>query len=273
MSGWHTTGPLYPPVMDLPYSVADYDQLGPDPLIADDFPYSLSEGLNSTLTVAQLNYASEFTGNPTGKFQPYPQSYYAAGLVGDYQEGKKTGQSSTMLGHPPSTAPFNNADPTRGYFQPLSQLATERALFMNRLCNQPGFSAYAASPTSDPCSSPGTSHDSSSGWEGDPEREVMDLHSADSSPPKLYPRTPREPIHQYQHMADEDDNLIPLEMPDGSTRFTGNWLPVDPGVGVTIGSCVHRDPSEDGNHLDLQAFHHDTIAFIPPNSAAWSCEG
>ena len=174
-----------------------------------------------------------------------------------------------MLEHIQSGDPFNHADPTRGHFQPLSQLATERALFMNHPCNQPKFSAYAASPTSDPCSSPGTSHDSSSGWEVDAERDALDLRSADSSPPKLHPRTPREPIHHYQHMADEDDSLIPLEMPDGSTRFTGNWLPVDPGVGYTIGSCVHRNPSYDGNHLDMQAFRHDTIAFIPPNSAAW----
>lgn len=177
-----------------------------------------------------------------------------------------------MLGHPPSAGPFNHADPTRGHFQPLSQLATERALFMNHPCNHPGFSTYAASPTSDPCSSPGTSHDSSSGWEGDAEREALDLRSTDSSPPKLHFRTPREPVYYYQQMADEDDNLIPLEMPDGSTRFTGNWLPVDPGVGFTIGSCVHRDPSEDGNHLGMKAFHLDTIAFTPPNSAAWSCE-
>ncbi|KNG85809.1 hypothetical protein ANOM_006144 [Aspergillus nomiae NRRL 13137] len=32
----------------------------------------------------------------------------------------------------------------------------------------------------------------------------------------------------------EQDIFTPLEMPDGSTRFTSNWLPVDPSGGFTI---------------------------------------
>ncbi|KAE8383744.1 hypothetical protein BDV26DRAFT_326 [Aspergillus bertholletiae] len=33
---------------------------------------------------------------------------------------------------------------------------------------------------------------------------------------------------------DQEDIFTPLEMPDGSTRFTSNWLPVDPSGGFTI---------------------------------------
>jgi hypothetical protein len=62
------------------------------------------------------------------------------------------------------------------------------------------------------------------------------------------PRTPRHvhPPHHiqpYTHRVnhrtsaeDEEDALTPLEMPDGSTRFTANWLPVDPTGGFTIDS-------------------------------------
>ncbi|KAB8233416.1 uncharacterized protein BDW43DRAFT_87021 [Aspergillus alliaceus] len=37
-------------------------------------------------------------------------------------------------------------------------------------------------------------------------------------------------------------SLTPLEMPDGSTRFTSNWLPVDPEGGFTIGMGEMFDP-------------------------------
>ncbi|KAL3496527.1 hypothetical protein BJX62DRAFT_101762 [Aspergillus germanicus] len=42
------------------------------------------------------------------------------------------------------------------------------------------------------------------------------------------------------------NNLTPLEMPDGSTRFTANWLPVDPQGGFTI-----RPPVQHMHFMDL----------------------
>lgn len=33
---------------------------------------------------------------------------------------------------------------------------------------------------------------------------------------------------------EDQDTFTPLEMPDGSTRFTSNWLPVDSSGGFTI---------------------------------------
>ncbi|PWY87539.1 hypothetical protein BO70DRAFT_287762 [Aspergillus heteromorphus CBS 117.55] len=193
-----------------------------------------------------------------------------------------------------------------------SQLATERALYMTSL---PGTGTgsgtgstsshdshhlthsrsaaarlrFAPSPiTEDPCSSPGTSHQSYSGSESDWEREYSNTNYGDPGP--FYglseigfsdsiaslDHTLDEVIHHQQqhqpldtplsnshpeprrksvvgHMnlpnyqpldtttlaADDDDDeeengLTPLEMPDGSTRFTTNWLPVDPEGGFTI---------------------------------------
>ncbi|KAE8151649.1 hypothetical protein BDV25DRAFT_138675 [Aspergillus avenaceus] len=39
------------------------------------------------------------------------------------------------------------------------------------------------------------------------------------------------------------EDLTPLEMPDGSTRFTANWLPVDPSGGFTIGMPEDKSAS------------------------------
>ncbi|KAF7597394.1 hypothetical protein BBP40_006337 [Aspergillus hancockii] len=53
---------------------------------------------------------------------------------------------------------------------------------------------------------------------------------------------------------DEDDLFTPLEMPDGSTRFTSNWLPVDPEGGFTIGMpSDYADYSGDGAGFDPMA--------------------
>ncbi|KAL3456478.1 hypothetical protein BJX64DRAFT_294028 [Aspergillus heterothallicus] len=40
--------------------------------------------------------------------------------------------------------------------------------------------------------------------------------------------------------AEGKTSLTPLEMPDGSTRFTANWLPVDPQGGFTIRPPAHH---------------------------------
>ncbi|OJK01239.1 hypothetical protein ASPACDRAFT_58966 [Aspergillus aculeatus ATCC 16872] len=189
-----------------------------------------------------------------------------------------------------------------------SQLATERALYMNipgaisspQSSSHDSLSAgppFGQSPiTQEPCSSPGMSHQSYSGSEGDWEREcnlrepaqyyrLPDMGLSDSLPLPPYPldgmmmseppfNDPHPPTitlqagseqtcsrgvkgkarAEYTGMNDNNglkspnamEGLTPLEMPDGSTRFTANWLPVDPEGGFTI-----RDPSVDHfNHLN-----------------------
>lgn len=71
--------------------------------------------------------------------------------------------------------------------------------------------------------------------------KLPDRVSIDSSFPAL-PRPPRLHRNRVNNHRDsevaEDANaeeLTPLEMPDGSTRFTANWLPVDPTGGLTVG--------------------------------------
>lgn len=64
--------------------------------------------------------------------------------------------------------------------------------------------------------------------------------------------------------SDEDEGLTPLEMPDGSTRFTANWLPVDPQGGFTIGSPEKPRPASSGagNLFDLEFMNYHKEAFI-----------
>ncbi|KAB8072691.1 hypothetical protein BDV29DRAFT_176853, partial [Aspergillus leporis] len=54
-------------------------------------------------------------------------------------------------------------------------------------------------------------------------RPLLPLHSED------------KPHEENKEEDDDNDLFTPLEMPDGSTRFTSNWLPVDPEGGFTIG--------------------------------------
>ncbi|PWY87075.1 hypothetical protein BO94DRAFT_66640 [Aspergillus sclerotioniger CBS 115572] len=156
-----------------------------------------------------------------------------------------------------------------------SQLATERALYMNIPAGTPSPRASHDSPSSrvrfvqspvldDPCSSP-TSYQSYSGSEGDWDREynhgepvqfyglpeigfseAVPLHHAldeamvqppfgDPLPtPNPGPRRKSQTMEISLSMDSNESGLTPLEMPDGSTRFTANWLPVDPEGGFTI---------------------------------------
>ncbi|RAL11984.1 uncharacterized protein BO97DRAFT_478105 [Aspergillus homomorphus CBS 101889] len=205
-----------------------------------------------------------------------------------------------------STTPDSKAFPTNISLDDLlrstSQLATERALYMNipgaisspRSSSHDSIGAlppFVQSPVAqDPCSSPGMSHQSYSGSEGDWDREynlrepaqyyrLPDMGVSDSLP-LHYPidgmmgtehpfNDPHQPAafragseqncgHGGKGKGRADsgvtglksleamEGLTPLEMPDGSTRFTANWLPVDPEGGFTI-----RDPSGDRfNHVD-----------------------
>ncbi|KAL4791389.1 hypothetical protein BDV19DRAFT_370532 [Aspergillus venezuelensis] len=51
----------------------------------------------------------------------------------------------------------------------------------------------------------------------------------------------------------KENSLTPLEMPDGTTRFTANWLPVDPQGGFTIRSPAHHSMNIDPDLMDYQA--------------------
>ncbi|KAL4748832.1 hypothetical protein BDW72DRAFT_179362 [Aspergillus terricola var. indicus] len=130
-----------------------------------------------------------------------------------------------------------------------SQVATERALYMNI----PSTSASTAganplSPTAEPgISSPGasSSHHSIASDTDEHDLPAFDVpqvyqlpevgaNSSANAPGTLALRNVKE------------TSLTPLEMPDGTTRFTANWLPVDPEGGFTI-----RPPSHHAIGMDL----------------------
>ncbi|KAF7170807.1 hypothetical protein CNMCM5623_003326 [Aspergillus felis] len=151
-----------------------------------------------------------------------------------------------------------------------SQDAAERALFMTPSgLTSPSSSTFpstssssnrnSSSPSLDPCSpstTSTTSKESDEDWDWDCHRDLdpsLGMHFY-KLPDRLdsfqsVPRPPRHVHHpHYTHPhthrvnntthreEDEADALTPLEMPDGSTRFTANWLPVDPTGGFTINS-------------------------------------
>ena len=87
----------------------------------------------------------------------------------------------------------------------------------------------------DPCSSPDTSHFSYPGYDdiyygiSGESFPMSDVAAASLSQSQSLSH-PLMPSHGNNN--NNNDNL--LEMPDGSTRLTANWLPVDPEVGFTI---------------------------------------
>ena len=101
---------------------------------------------------------------------------------------------------------------------------------------------FPASPTSDTRSSP----DPISTWEEESGQYNFDLNMDQFQSPQL----------ESQAQLSED-YFTPLEMPDGSTRLTSNWLPVDPEAGFTIAA-----PEEQ--------FQDMKFAFFPSEPTAWS---
>lgn len=113
------------------------------------------------------------------------------------------------------------------------------------------FSGLSASPISDPCSTPETSH-ASSKW--DAEHDQDDAQSYHTS--TAHTHVPGSSY--FSDGTDRDDDITTLEMPDGSTRLSSNWLPVDSSVGFTIGSTssqghYRNDPLDAVDLRDMQS--------------------
>lgn len=123
----------------------------------------------------------------------------------------------------------------------IDQLATQRALFMT-----PAYQ-FPASPTSDTRSSP----DPASTWEEDTQAQYE--YNFDYTLDQF--QSPQ--FDSPQHAQLSEDCFTPLEMPDGSTRLTSNWLPVDPEAGFTIAA-----PEEE--------FQDMKFAFFPSEPTACS---
>ncbi|KAL5332406.1 hypothetical protein BJX70DRAFT_384219 [Aspergillus crustosus] len=169
-----------------------------------------------------------------------------------------------------------------------SQLATERALYMNIPPLNTQTPAYRhPSPTaepgmSSPAASPGHQSNASDSDEHEvPAFEFAQVYQLPDASDNVNNSTTGylPPIHfqsrdhvaavvphsadmkaQHRAQSGRKSNLTPLEMPDGSTRFTANWLPVDPQGGFTIRPPASQHPAE----MDLEMMmdyhtplHHD----------------
>ncbi|KAF4766587.1 hypothetical protein HAV15_011005 [Penicillium sp. str.  len=250
--------------------MGQHDELSPHPFIASDFPVPTQEELDASWTTEQFNWANEYPVKSTA-FQPYPQMWYDAGLVREECGGKKTDPTSFSLHQ---STPFQTTENPPIHPRPDLQLATQRALFMTPTPNTVAF-PFPGSPTSDPNASPEPSHASSSGWEGEAEHDDTQYMQFDFGPSNFGASAPDAPYqahgqthslsspHRRQPRIDEEC-LTPLEMPDGSTRMTSNWLPVDPDAGFAIGSSMVMN--ED---IAFQDMKH---AFFPSVPRAWSYE-
>lgn len=134
------------------------------------------------------------------------------------------------------------------------------------------------SPDLGNCSSPSTNHTN----ESDDGTEPGNFHFyslpgglplAGNPYPNNYPLDHREQESLASgKRVPEDECLTPLEMPDGSTRLTSNWLPVDPEGGFTIAdigisSVAHDKPPGDGSIFDMEAPQYGEDAFFSVDSA------
>ncbi|CAI7651034.1 unnamed protein product [Penicillium glandicola] len=237
-----------------------HDELDPHPFVASDFHVTMQEALDPSWT-QQFGWVNEHPVKPTG-FQPYPQIWYEAGLVREGCGGMKTDTPSFSLHQ---STPFQTTENVPIHSRPDLQLATQRALFMTPSPNTLAF-PFPASPTSDPHGSPDPSHASSTGWEG--EADDVQYTPFNFGPSKLDAQyQAHSQIHTlsspHSRHSGTEECLTPLEMPDGTTRMTSNWLPVDPDAGFAIGSSMIMNE-------DVHEFQDVKHAFFPLDTAAWS---
>lgn len=124
----------------------------------------------------------------------------------------------------------------------LDQLATQPGF----LTNPPTFS-FPASPISDTRSSPESA--SAYMWED----EALGETDVDFNLDQFQ-------TSQFQFQQDDasqfPEGFMPLEMPDGSTRLTSNWLPVSPDAGFTV-----APPDEQFQDLNLAFFSFEPSSY------------
>lgn len=117
------------------------------------------------------------------------------------------------------------------------------------------------------------SHAGSSVWEADPERDNVRscLHPDNEMYMQAVSETPGM-ASGHSSGEDEDDYQTTLEMPDGSTRRTSNWLPVDLQAGFTIGSRFRKRTGHP-SFIHLEDMGNIQEAFISPTAAGWKYDG
>ncbi|KAL2823324.1 hypothetical protein BDW59DRAFT_99536 [Aspergillus cavernicola] len=248
----------------MPYDVSAwaFDPMNPGP------GFSLEPGVGDE----ELWYRSHFGMHGLDQAQWQPVAETAAGYeFASPAAGKMSYEH--LPSFPTDTFPsrsgkllarFDNLQATNGappyslddLLRTASQLATERALYMNIPPPNPQSppAHHISSPVADPCiSSPSASpshHSNTSDDEHDPPAadfaQVYRLPEGSGNNTNGYFSPPVHQFQSHDHVAttvasaqskahsERKSSLTPLEMPDGTTRFTANWLPVDPQGGFTI---------------------------------------
>ncbi|KAJ5761242.1 hypothetical protein N7520_008398 [Penicillium odoratum] len=143
----------------------------------------------------------------------------------------------------------------------MTRVAAERALFMTPSVQALSVSTLPGSPISDHSSTPEITQTSFNRREDRGASPLSDTMSENSSA--------MHPAGWANCPTWKEDEVLPtmLEMPDGSSRKTSNWLPVDPEAGFTIGSSAYTDWS------DLQEGHDIHSAFMSSTSPQWTYTG
>ncbi|KAJ5541827.1 hypothetical protein N7494_006903 [Penicillium frequentans] len=189
---------------------------------------------------------------------------YAANLD---EERNLNMAGSWMPDYQTPISPFPHPDKTEKQHM-LSRVAAERALFMTPSVHALSVSTFPGSPVSDHSSTPENTQAPYSRYEDRGASPLSDTMSESSSAmhgPLATGWLPDCPAWK------TDDEVCPtmLEMPDGSSRKTSNWLPVDPEAGFTIGSCSFPD----GPDFHFEGLHDIREAFIPSGSSQWTYTG
>ncbi|KAJ5143308.1 uncharacterized protein N7515_002095 [Penicillium bovifimosum] len=241
------------------------------PFIAGDFPLTADEELDPSWT-EHSRWLNDYPAKVSAA-QPYPQSWYDAGLV----KQDCAMNAPTSLLH---NKPLPQITETPQIHTRADQLTTQRALFMTPSPNPLPY-PFPGTPASDPRASPGPSHASSSRWEGEFECDDAYTFHFDATPTldSQYQAQNSRPTPSHHYSPNDDEECFtPLEMPDGSTRLTSNWLPVDQDCGFTIGSTLAND-DRDAAFRSVMAVDENVVdfgrmkgAFFTSDPAAWGFE-
>ncbi|KAJ6093598.1 hypothetical protein N7486_008887 [Penicillium sp. IBT 16267x] len=165
------------------------------------------------------------------------------------------------------TSPFPRSDEAERQHL-LSRVAAERALFMTPSVHALSVSTLPGSPVSDHSCTPENTQAPLGRCEERGASPLSDAVSENSS--AMYGPMATGWVANCPTWKTNDENCpTMLEMPDGSSRKTSNWLPVDPEAGFTIGSCSYPE----GPGLHLEGLHHIREAFIPSSSSQWTYTG
>ena len=157
--------------------------------------------------------------------------------------------------------------------QQMVSQAAERALFMTPSAHQFSLSTFPGSPLSDPCGTPEMTYTSSSRWEADQDGDdVQSLPWSDISSSSQAMAADNWSSGNCAWKQDEDC-MDTLEMPDGSTRKTSNWLPVDPKAGFTIGSSSSQNQPRLDTSMHADGLFNIQEALLSPDSARWTYHG